>query len=52
MIGIKSYGAYVPLWRLDLTSIGGHGEKAIANFDEDSLTMGVAAAVAVFGCRD
>lgn len=44
MAGIVSYGVYVPLWRLDLQSLGkGRGEKAIANFDEDSLTMGVAA---------
>jgi len=46
MVGIKSYGVYIPFWRLDLGSIksGRGGEKAIANFDEDSLTMGVAAA--------
>ena len=45
MVGIESYGVYVPLWRLDLNSLGGgqQGERAIANFDEDSLTMGVAA---------
>lgn len=46
MVGIKSCGVYVPIWRLDLQSIGkGRGERAIANFDEDSLTMGVAAAI-------
>jgi len=47
MAGIISYGVYVPLWRLDLGSLpgGGRGERAIANFDEDSLTMGVAAAL-------
>ena len=46
MIGIKSCGTYVPLHRLDLGSVveGWRGEKAVANFDEDSLTMGVAAA--------
>jgi len=45
MIGIVSYGAYIPLWRLDFGTLdeGLRGEKAIANFDEDSLTMGVAA---------
>lgn len=45
MIGIKCYATYVPLWRLELGSIQGglRGEKAVANFDEDSLTMGVAA---------
>ncbi|MBI2831889.1 MAG: hydroxymethylglutaryl-CoA synthase family protein [Chloroflexi bacterium] len=45
MVGIRACGVYVPQWRLDLGSIkaGLRGEKAIANFDEDSLTMGVAA---------
>jgi len=47
VVGIKSFGVYVPLWRLDLASAGEgwHGEKAIANFDEDSVTMGVSAAI-------
>lgn len=46
MVGITSSGVYVPLWRLDLGVLdGGKGEKAIANYDEDSLTMGVAAGV-------
>ena len=46
MVGITSYGAYVPLWRLHRTAISStlKGEKAIANFDEDSVTMAVAAA--------
>ena len=45
MIGITSYGAYVPMWRLERKSIakGLAGEKAIANFDEDSITMATAA---------
>ncbi len=50
MLGIKSYGAYVPFHRLDRTEIakfwGGFkvpGEKAVAGFDEDSVTMGVEA---------
>lgn len=53
MLGIKSYGVYVPFHRLDRAEIakfwGGFravGEKAVANFDEDSVTMGVEA------CRD
>jgi len=53
MIGITSCGAYIPLHRLSKAEIarawGGapaKGEKAVANFDEDSLTMAVAA------CRD
>lgn len=48
--GIVSYGAYVPMYRLSRAEIarvwgGGStkGEKAVANCDEDSLTMGVAA---------
>jgi len=43
MFGIKGYGAYIPLFRLDRKAIGGRGEKAICNFDEDSLTMAVEA---------
>jgi 3-hydroxy-3-methylglutaryl CoA synthase len=50
MIGIVSYGAYVPIYRLSREAIGamwvkslGKGEKAVANADEDSLTMGVEA---------
>ena len=47
MAGITSYGAYVPLWRLSREAImkGSRGEKAIRNFDEDSTTMAVGAAV-------
>jgi len=56
MIGIVSYGAYIPLLRISrktLSSATGWlnvgtkaaGEKAVANYDEDSLTMGVAAAM-------
>ncbi|UCD56092.1 MAG: hydroxymethylglutaryl-CoA synthase family protein, partial [Candidatus Hydrogenedentota bacterium] len=52
MVGITSYGAYIPLWRLPRETIGKEwgfpaapGEKAVANFDEDSLTMGVGAAI-------
>lgn len=51
MAGIVSYGAYVPIYRLQAGDIGkvwgsrqGKGEKAVANCDEDSLTMGVEAA--------
>ncbi len=47
MLGIVSYGVYVPLWRLQRNAIGPglRGEKAIAGFDEDSITMAVAAAL-------
>ncbi|MCX5993670.1 MAG: short-chain dehydrogenase, partial [Chloroflexi bacterium] len=54
MVGIKSYGAHIPRFRLDrnimqmaLLFLGFaplRGEKAVANWDEDSITMAVAAA--------
>jgi hydroxymethylglutaryl-CoA synthase len=46
MVGIRSYGAYVPKYRLtkETKGWGFAGEKAVANFDEDSVTMAVAAA--------
>lgn len=45
MAGIKSYGIYLPLWRLalNLISPGFKGEKAVAALDEDSVTMAVSA---------
>ncbi len=52
MVGITAQGAYIPMLRLPLAAIsgagrktGGGGEKAVANFDEDSVTMAVAAAM-------
>ena len=47
MLGITSYGAYVPFLRLNLNVLrkGLKGEKAMANFDEDSITMAVAAVI-------
>lgn len=51
MSGIVSYGAYVPFNRLQrstvakaLESRGGKGERAVASFDEDTITMAVEAA--------
>jgi len=48
--GIVSYGAYIPVWRMSrdeiAKSIGSasmRGERAVASWDEDSLTMGVEA---------
>ena len=59
MAGIVSYGAYIPKYRLsrDLIakawgspSMG--GEKAVTNYDEDSLTMAVAAGIDCLGGTD
>ncbi|MEE8374018.1 MAG: OB-fold domain-containing protein [Dehalococcoidia bacterium] len=51
MAGIVSYGAYVPYHRMNREEFqrawggfGMPGEKAVANFDEDSITMAVEAA--------
>src|SRR5438552_7638299 len=50
MVGVSSYGAYIPMVRLSLSTINGGkpggSEKAVANWDEDALTMAVAAAIA------
>ncbi len=56
MVGITSYGAYIPLYRIQRMTIYQAlgwlnpasllpGEKAVANYDEDSLTMAVAASM-------
>jgi hydroxymethylglutaryl-CoA synthase len=58
MAGICSYGGYVPRYRLNRGAIyksmgwinpaniaNAGGEKAVANFDEDSITMAVAAGI-------
>lgn len=51
MIGITSIGAYIPRYRLAGEEIGrmwrsrGKGEKAVAGYDEDTVTMSVAAAL-------
>lgn len=48
MVGITSFGAYIPIYRLTQEAIAKawdrpprRGEKAVANFDEDSVTMAV-----------
>jgi hydroxymethylglutaryl-CoA synthase len=55
MAGIKSYGAYIPRYRMNHGTIFGAvgflgtfpspGESAVANYDEDSLTLAVAAGI-------
>jgi hydroxymethylglutaryl-CoA synthase len=58
MVGIISYGGYIPLYRMNRKVIFDamgwfnsanagvvRGEKAIANYDEDSITMAVGAAL-------
>lgn len=54
--GIVSFGAYIPIYRLNLATVSQiwgrparRGEKAVANWDEDSLTM---ATEAVINCLD
>src|SRR5471030_61906 len=56
MIGITAYGAYIPRRRLQRKAVaeankwfapnlvgGAKGERAMANFDEDAVTMAVEA---------
>ncbi|WP_433046338.1 OB-fold domain-containing protein [Dactylosporangium sp. CS-033363] len=48
MTGIVAYGAYLPRHRLDAAEAGsGRGERRVAAFDEDPLTMAVEAARSV-----
>jgi hydroxymethylglutaryl-CoA synthase len=58
MVGIVSYGSYLPHWRIQRRAIaealgsgGGGGSRSVASWDEDTTTMGVEAARwAVAGC--
>ena len=60
MAGITSIGAYIPMYRLNLEEItkfwlikGANGEKAVAGYDEDSITMAAAAAFdCLKGCKE
>ena len=65
MAGICSYGGYVPRYRLNRGIMFGamgwvnaanianaRGERAVANFDEDSITMAVAAGIDALGGVD
>lgn len=59
MIGIISYSAYIPRYRMNRKTISSAmgwlnplaliGEKAVANYDEDSITMAVAAGMDCLG---
>ena len=51
MRGIIAYGAHVPWWRIERSTIaaahgagGGRGARAVASYDEDTTSMGVEAA--------
>ena len=43
MVGLISYGAYIPRWRMNLGLVGARGERSITGPDEDSVTMAVSA---------
>ena len=52
MVGIVSYGAYIPMFRLKRDTLAlvwgksySRGERAVANADEDAITMAVEAVV-------
>ena len=59
MAGIIAYGAYIPLYRIKREEMarawggaGATGERSVANWDEDSLTLAVAAAIDCLGDED
>ncbi|MFH1480686.1 MAG: zinc ribbon domain-containing protein [Pseudomonadota bacterium] len=59
MVGITSYGAYIPILRLERSLIAKSwgrgslgGERSVANNDEDTLTMSVEAALDCLGDMD
>jgi hydroxymethylglutaryl-CoA synthase len=59
MTGITSFGAYIPYYRLSHKLIAaawgaraGEGERAVANCDEDSVTMAVEAVRDLLGDRE
>ena len=54
MTGIAAYGAYIPRYRLGADTSGWNSrqERAVANFDEDSVTMAVAAGIDCLTGRD
>ncbi len=59
MAGILSYGAYIPMWRMDRGEIAktagilsGGGSRAVASWDEDSLSMAVEAGIDCLASMD
>jgi hydroxymethylglutaryl-CoA synthase len=54
MIGIVSYGAYIPKWRMPLDFLvkNKKGERSVAGTDEDSITMAVSAVLDCLKSRD
>ena len=54
LAGIAAYGAYIPRFRLGADTAGWNSrqERAVANFDEDSVTMAVAAGADCLAGRD
>ena len=59
MTGITSFGAYIPFYRLTHKEIArawggraGEGERAVANADEDSITMAVEAVRDLLGSSE
>jgi len=59
MTGITSFGAYIPFYRLTHREIArawggraGEGERAVANADEDSITMAVEAVRDLLGSSE
>ena len=54
MVGIAAFGAYIPRYRLGASTDGwgSRAERSVANFDEDSVTMAVAAGLDCLAGRD
>ncbi len=55
MAGITRYGSYVPFFRLQRSAIGpaaGRGERAVASYDEDTVSMAAEAARQVLDAGD
>jgi len=54
MVGISKYGAYVPVYRMGKGTEAwtARGERAVTSFDEDSITMAVAAGMDCLGDAD